>query len=83
MVRRVCSPPQHMMVTPGLVPPFRTYREYCVNKETNLFTDNFVAVMAPYALDPANAAAAHEPATLARQVYSPGMTKHLGHEATS
>ena len=30
--------------------------------------------MAPYALDPANAAAAHEPAALARQVYSSTMS---------
>ena len=57
------------MVTPGLVPLFKTYREYFASEETNLFTDNFAAVMAPYALDPANAAAAHEPAALARQVY--------------
>ena len=57
-------------MTPGLVPPFRTYREYFASEETNPFTDNFAAVMAPYALDPANAAAAHEPSALARQVYS-------------
>ena len=30
--------------------------------------------MAPYALDPANAAAAHEPAALSRQVYSSTMS---------
>ena len=30
--------------------------------------------MAPYALDPANAAAAHEPVALARQVYSSTMS---------
>ena len=53
------------MVTPGLVPPIKTYREYFASKETNPFTGNFAAVMAPYALDPANAAAAHEPAALA------------------
>ena len=58
-----------MMVTPGLVPPFKTYQEYIASEEKNLFTDNFAAVMAPYSLDPANAAAAHEPAALARQVY--------------
>ena len=51
------------------MPPFKTYREYFASKETNLFTDNFAAIMAPYALDPANAAAAHEPAALSRQVY--------------
>ena len=43
------------MVTPGLVPPFKTYQEYFASEETNPFTDNFAAVMAPYALDPANA----------------------------
>ena len=58
------------MATPGLVPLFKTYREYFASEETNPFTDNFAAVMAPYAIDPANAAAAHEPATLSRQVYS-------------
>ena len=58
------------MVTPGLVPPFKTYPGYFASEETNPFTDNFAAVMAPYALDPTNAAAAHEPAALARQVYS-------------
>ena len=62
------------MVTPGLVHPFKTYQEYFASKETNLFTDNFAAVVAPYALDPANAAAAHEPAALARQVYSSTMS---------
>ena len=56
------------MVTPGPVPPFKTYQEYFASKDTNPFTDNFAAVMAPYALDPANAAAAHEPAALARQL---------------
>ena len=61
------------MVTPGLVPPFKTYREYFASEETNLFTDNFAAVMAPYALYPANATAAHEPAALAQQVYSSTM----------
>ena len=54
------------MATPGLVPQFKTYRECFASDETNLFTDNFVAVMAPYALDPVNAAAAHEPAALSR-----------------
>ena len=58
------------METPGLVTPFKTYREYFAKEETNPFTDNFAAVMAPYALDPANAAAAHEPDALSRQVYS-------------
>ena len=58
------------MVTPGLVPPFKTYREYFASEETKPFTDNFVAVMAPYALDPANTAAAHKPAALAWKVYS-------------
>ena len=58
------------MVTPGLVPPLTTYQEYFASKETNLFTDNFAAIMAPYALDPANAAAAHKPAALSWQVYS-------------
>ena len=53
------------MVTPGLVPPFRTYREYFASEETNPFTEKFAAVMAPYALDPANTMAAHEPAVLA------------------
>ena len=62
------------MVTPGLVPPFKTYREYFASKETNPFTDNFAAVMAPYTLDPANAAATHEPAALARKVYSSTMS---------
>ena len=57
------------MVTSGLVPPFRTYREYFASEEANPFTDNFAAVMAPYALDPANPAAAHEPDALARKVY--------------
>ena len=51
------------MVAPGLVPLFKTYQEYFSSEETNPFTDNFAAVMAPYALDPANAAAAHEPAS--------------------
>ena len=59
-----------MMVTPGRVPPFRTYRDYFSSEETNPFTDNFAVFMAPYALDTANAAVAHEPAALARQVYS-------------
>ena len=36
--------------------------------------DNFAAVMAPYAIDPANATAAHKPATLSRQVYSSTMS---------
>ena len=62
------------MVTPGLVPPFKTYREYFASEETNLFTENVATVMAPYALDPANAAAAHEPVALARQVYSSTMS---------
>ena len=62
------------MVTPGLVPPFRTYREYFASEETNPFTDNFAVVMAPYSLDPDNAAAAHEPAALACQVYSSTMS---------
>ena len=62
------------MVTSGLVPPFKTFREYFASEEMNLFTDNFAAVMAPYALDPANAAAAHEPAALDRQVYSSTMS---------
>ena len=62
------------MVTPGLVPPFKTYREYFASKETNPFTDNFAAVMASYALYPANAMAAHEPAALSRQVYSSTMS---------
>ena len=57
------------MVTPGLMPLVKTYREYFASEETNPFTDNFAAVMAPYALDPANAAATHEPAALARQAY--------------
>ena len=35
------------MVTLGLVPPFRTYREYFVSEEMNPFTDNFAAVMSP------------------------------------
>ena len=56
------------MVTPGLMPPFKTYREYFASEETNPFTENFVAVMVTYALDSANTAAAHEPAALARQV---------------
>ena len=58
------------MATPGLVPPFNTYQEYFASEETNPFTDNFTAVMAPYALDPVNAATAHKPAALSRQVYS-------------
>ena len=58
------------MVTPGLVPPFKTYREYFASEETNPFTDNFAAVMDPYALDPTKTVAAHEPAALSRQVYS-------------
>ena len=62
------------MVTPGLVPLFKTYWEYFASEETNPFTDNFAAVMAPYALDPANAAAAHKPSKLARQVYSSTMS---------
>ena len=62
------------MATPGLVPPFKTYREYFASEETNLFTNNFAAVMAPYALDPTNAAATHEPAELSRQVYSSTMS---------
>ena len=33
-----------------------------------------MGVMAPYALDPANAAADHEPAVLSRQVYSSTMS---------
>ena len=61
------------MVTPGLVPPFKTYRVYFESEETNPFTDNFAAVMAPYSLEPANAAAVHEPAALAQQVYSSTM----------
>ena len=61
------------MATPGLVPPFKTYREYFASEETNPFRDNFAAVMPPYAIDPANAAAAHEPAALSRQVYSSTM----------
>ena len=67
-------PPQHTLVTPGLVPPFRTYRENFASKDTNPFTDNFAAFMAPYALDPANAAASNEPAALARKVYSSTMS---------
>ena len=62
------------MVTPGMVPPFKTYREYFSREESNPFTDNFAAVMTPYALDPANAAATHEPAALARQVFSSTMS---------
>ena len=58
------------MVTPGLVPLFRTYWEYFVSVETNPFTENFAAVISPYALDPSNAAAAHKPAVLSQQVYS-------------
>ena len=62
------------MVKQGMVPPFRTYQEYFASEETNPFTDNFAAVMAPYALDPANAAAAHKPAALSQQVYSSTMS---------
>ena len=62
------------MLTPGLVPPFRTYREYFASEETNPFTDNFAAVMVPYTLDPANAVAAHETAAFSRQVYSSTMS---------
>ena len=62
------------MVTPGLVPPLRTYWEYFASEEINPFTDNFAAVMAPYSLDPAKAAAAHKPAALSRQVYSSTMS---------
>ena len=58
------------MVTPGLVPLFRTYWEYFVSEETNPFTENFAAVISPYALDPSNAVAAHKPAVLSQQVYS-------------
>ena len=58
------------METPRLVPPFKTYREYFAKEETNPFMDNLAAVMTPYALDPANATAAHEPDALSRQVYS-------------
>ena len=57
------------MATPEVVPLFKTYWEYFASTETNLFTENFAAIMAPYALDPANSAAAHEPTTLFRQVY--------------
>ena len=52
------------MATPRLVPSFKTYREYFASEKTNLFMDNFAAVMVPYALYPANAAAAHKPAAL-------------------
>ena len=61
------------MATPGLVPPFKTYPQYFASEEMNPFRENFAAVMAPYAIDPANAAAAHKPAALYRQVYSSTM----------
>ena len=62
------------MVTPGLVPSFKTYREYFASEKTNPFTEKFAAVIALYALDPTNAAATHEPDVLARQVYSSTMS---------
>ena len=62
------------MAKPGLVPLFKTYRDYFASKETNEFTENFAAVMAPYALDPANVAAAHKPAALSRKIYSSTMS---------
>ena len=62
------------MATPGLVPLFKTYGEYFANEETNPFTDNFSAVMDPYALDPANSAATHKPAALSRNFYSSTMS---------
>ena len=61
------------MTTPGLVPLFKTYQDYFARKETNPFRYNFADVMAPYAIDPANAAAAHKPAALSWQVYSSTM----------
>ena len=61
------------MATHGMVPPFKTYLEYFASEETNPFTDNFAAFMAPYDIDPDNAAAAHEHATLYWQVYSSTM----------
>ena len=73
---------------PDLVPPLTTYREYYARDKTNPFTDDYAAVLSPYAINPTNTGAATEPRLIALQIYAaahrgephgvPPMDRHAG-----
>ena len=54
---------------PDLAPPIRTYRAYFSRPKTDPFGGNYAAVLAPYRVDPLNAAAAPTPTSVAQQIY--------------
>ena len=55
---------------PDLAPPIRTYCAYFSRPETDPFSGDYTAVLAPYRVDLMNAAAAPTPAIGAQQIYA-------------
>ena len=53
-----------------MVPPLTTYREYFARDETNPFTDDYVSILSPYAVNPTNTTASPEPRQISWQLYA-------------
>ena len=60
---------------PDLAPPICTYCAYFSWPETDPFGGDYAAILAPYRVDPLNAAAAPKPASVAQPIYAASQQK--------